>query len=506
MAATRWALVAAGTVLVAGLGSGVASAVEPAATPTLALSVASGPPGAALTAKGAHFGAGHAVDLLVDRTSVGTAYAGATGSFTARISIPKSARPGRHTVSAVSGTRSATASFLVRTDWPQYRGDAGRTGANPTENVITASTVRTLKPAWQVRTPDDQGLVAVAGGAVYLPSATTLTALDAATGATRWTQHAQFGFFTAVAVGGGRLVTVNGNHVVALAPATGAVLWTSPLAGQLLSQPVVTPNMIFIEGDDNRDVGRVWGIDPATGAIRWTSVPPLENFGVSMPAYADGRVFAGTIGKLRAFDAGTGALLWTAPVDDALNRQTLVVTGGTVYFVGNHVNAFDAATGTHRWTTLLDNEVDTNPAVAGGCSTSVRPATVARPASGTSTTCTHWTRPPARSGGSSPTVPPGSAIRSWPAAWCTRVTETSAPSTRVPAGWSGCGTTSASRRSSTDGCSPTRRAGSWPPSSRPDARGSPSPAVARRAQKTCWSSSGRPSAISSSTNVTNDGA
>ena len=366
MAATRWALVAAGTVLVAGLGSGVASAVEPAATPTLALSVASGPPGTALTAKGAHFGAGHAVDLLVDRTSVGTAYAGATGSFTARISIPKSARPGRHTVSAVSGTRSATASFLVRTDWPQYRGDAGRTGANPTENVITASTVRTLKPAWQVRTPDDQGLVAVAGGAVYLPSATTLTALDAATGATRWTQHAQFGFFTAVAVGGGRLVTVNGNHVVALAPATGAVLWTSPLAGQLLSQPVVTPNMIFIEGDDNRDVGRVWGIDPATGAIRWTSVPPLENFGVSMPAYADGRVFAGTIGKLRAFDAGTGALLWTAPVDDALNRQTLVVTGGTVYFVGNHVNAFDAATGTHRWTTLLGNEVDTNPAVAGG--------------------------------------------------------------------------------------------------------------------------------------------
>src|SRR5262249_44202968 len=73
-------------------------------------------------------------------------------------------------------------------DWPQFRFDSARSGANPAETTLSVSSVAGLNQKWTFQT---DGLVvaspAVVNGVVYVPSGNgTFYALNATTGALIW--------------------------------------------------------------------------------------------------------------------------------------------------------------------------------------------------------------------------------------------------------------------------------------------------------------------------------
>src|SRR5580704_5585222 len=117
---------------------------------------------------------------------------------------------------------------------------------------------------------------------------------------------------------------------------------------------------------------KVYATDAVNGRLLWTYDPEIWKHGpqklrYALPcnrgvAYADGRVFVGTIdGRLIALDAKTGALLWstetTAPgsvqtitgAPRAFNGKIIIGNGGADFGARGYVTAYDAATGRQVW-------------------------------------------------------------------------------------------------------------------------------------------------------------
>jgi hypothetical protein len=111
-----------------------------------------GPPTTTITVGGGGFDPYAAVDIYFDMTDLATAVTNGAGGFGASpftgisIQVPRSAVPGNHWITVIERqrVRFAQKQFLVRTDWPVWHYDSGRTGANPYENVLSPANVGSL--------------------------------------------------------------------------------------------------------------------------------------------------------------------------------------------------------------------------------------------------------------------------------------------------------------------------------------------------------------------------
>ena len=171
---SRWPVLAVAAASVA-LALGLFAAPVAAVTVSITLKPAAGPPTSAVTVTGAGFGASEPVAVDFSATQVATATTSSAGTFSATFTVPASALPGRHPVTATGETSglSATHNFLVRTNWPEFHFNAASTGFNPYENVIGPSNVSQLKTAWTATALHDDitdSPAAVANGVVYVGS------------------------------------------------------------------------------------------------------------------------------------------------------------------------------------------------------------------------------------------------------------------------------------------------------------------------------------------------
>src|SRR5437868_14034167 len=116
-----------------------ASSIALAAGPSIKLSPKYGPPTSSVKVSGTGFGMNEPVTITFDTTTVGTATTGSTGAFSTKIKVPGSALPGNHTIKATGqiSKLSASATFLVQTDWPMFGFDVAHTHLNPYENVLS---------------------------------------------------------------------------------------------------------------------------------------------------------------------------------------------------------------------------------------------------------------------------------------------------------------------------------------------------------------------------------
>jgi outer membrane protein assembly factor BamB len=158
-----------------------------------------------------------------------------------------------------------------------------------------------------------------------------VTAVELATGDVRWTEDLGTPIAGAVTLDAGRaLVTTLGgrdepSEIVALDAESGEDLWHASAedASNLVSAPVVADGRVL-----TLDViGGVVAFDAEDGRFLWRTevinpIAPrgqpflLQGVGAPAPVSADGRVFAVDVtGRVSAFEAETGALLW----DHALN-------------------------------------------------------------------------------------------------------------------------------------------------------------------------------------------
>jgi outer membrane protein assembly factor BamB len=333
-----------------------------------------GPPTTGVIATGSGFGASEAVDLAFDGTVISHARTDGSGSFSKPLVVPRTALPGGHTVTATgesSGT-TAPATFLVRTDWPQFHFDADKDGVNPYENVLSPANVGDLQVKWTYLADGESvGNPAVVGGVVYFGDfAGTVHAVDAATGLRIWS-HPGFGDWAidpAVANGLVCVVTAGADSVVALDAATGHTRWIRATHGGVFGAPAIANGLVYAASND----GHLYALALATGAVQWKAPTSSTSEVVTV---ADGLVYLGGLSvNFQAFDALTGRPVWSDRLRG--NPAGSAVVDGVAY-VGTSgappykLYALDATTGTPIWVqtipdTAITHGIMDTPAVSDG--------------------------------------------------------------------------------------------------------------------------------------------
>ena len=145
--------------------------------------------------------------------------------------------------------------------------------------------------------------------------------------------------------------------------------WSRDLGGQI-SYPLIVGGRIFVTVANQSSSGtKLYALDEANGATLWGPVDLGGNYNWSNAAYDSGRVFAVNVdGVLRAFDAASGALLWSKqlPGQHSFNSPP-TASGGVVYVVGagtgTTLYAVNEQDGTVNWSNLLFSGNDSSPAV-----------------------------------------------------------------------------------------------------------------------------------------------
>jgi outer membrane protein assembly factor BamB len=263
-----------------------------------------------------------------------------------------------------------------------YQHDAARSGAaTPCGPAITPANASTLVPRWFTRFDSAAtASPAVVDGQVFVGESNGLFhALDAATGASRWTfdvtsnpvhsdRHAaSYGEIVSSAAVGTDPVTHRsavyvggGGSVFALDAKTGTPLWatdTDPAhpesPTEVESSPVLYTTAdgrheVLVGNDDNESPGNaptgLMALDAGTGALLWEFLPETRNVVHSLPVGSSG-LGCGDIWGSPAVDARDGLVVFgtgNCPDGDAASRAGVQVPGEAIW-------AVSAETGRFRW-------------------------------------------------------------------------------------------------------------------------------------------------------------
>jgi outer membrane protein assembly factor BamB len=206
--------------------------------------------------------------------------------------------------------------YLPRT-WSQFGFSPQHTGYNPYERTIGTWNVSQLAVKWADETdvPSSASFAVVSGNAYAETDNGTFYALDAATGALRWGASVTSGssISTPAVVNGVLYFTASDGYLYAFNAAgcgamTCAPLWKVYLQNFQAVDPMVANGVIYVGANFRSNIA---AYNATTGALLWST--PL-NAGVAFfraPALANGVVYVGA-DVLYAFNASTGALLWTS--------------------------------------------------------------------------------------------------------------------------------------------------------------------------------------------------
>jgi outer membrane protein assembly factor BamB len=246
--------------------------------------------------------------------------------------------------------------------WPQYGFDARHSLFNLFEHTLNRSNVSELSLRWEFMTGNGAGIAplsgpALADGVLYVGSyaETTFRALDAETGAIRWS-YTGLNFFSDPAVGGGHVYTASLDGNLYAFPTdcvdTCTPTWAVPIGSLGTNSPPTFSNgRIYIGGYD----GRVYAFDATSGTELWSGqvnrprIDP-ENWA---PAVSRNQVFvSGDLG-VYAFPTECTtpcAHLWIGKTKFSPDAAPTVVDGFVVVpdYQGT-IHAFDTATGNLVW-------------------------------------------------------------------------------------------------------------------------------------------------------------
>ena len=175
-------------------------------------------------------------------------------------------------------------------------------------------------PAWTVSIggPVTRG-AALADGVVYLgATGGRFSALNAATGLERW--HAELGPGEVgtpvvgsglVYVGRGLLAPEGSHDVVAIEAASGAIRWTfAAPSGRQMFPGALARGVLFSMSED----GSIYALDAATGALVWTTAAASAQLGTLGAIVGNSLYVNSSDRNVQAFDATTGTHLWTVSV------------------------------------------------------------------------------------------------------------------------------------------------------------------------------------------------
>jgi outer membrane protein assembly factor BamB len=349
-------------------------------------------PGIAVRLSGSGMQPQEIVDITFDGVPIAQDRAGGAGNiFIKGIKIPLRTPPGPHEFVAsgrVSG-RSARVPFVVRTNWTQFRRGPFRHGENPHEVLIGPNNVSTLRMAWS-RSFEEWLLAAeaahtpvVADGILYAYSGpsdqATLHALDAKSGAIKWSQPLY---------GSLGLVYLSASH--------GRVITGAPLDNPTTADTCAYVGRTGVQSWCNRNpleaasavVGGTlyavsffyFGLDVKTGETRrnsywYTCRSSSDGICAGDFAIADGMLYMSAQGRVDAHHVPPeGGDVWSTTIESAPRENdssaTPVIEGQTLYATASNgdVYALDRRNGAVLWSAPTGNEAldsrNSSPALA----------------------------------------------------------------------------------------------------------------------------------------------
>jgi len=222
--------------------------------------------------------------------------------------VPTNASAGGHTITAIGQTSGAVATtpFIVGPvpqgaapspgDWATFGYDLQNTRLNTSETTISVGNAASLQQKWASFTPMTpvQKTVAspvVANGIVYLGTTQgQLLAYDLS-GNLLWTFNATAPIYGSPAIGNGLLYfgtvktpneAVTGNYIYALNASTGALVWENYLTlGSMWSPPIYYNGVVYAQAAlKEGTAGGFYAFDALTGATVWSVAMPSGNWSV----------------------------------------------------------------------------------------------------------------------------------------------------------------------------------------------------------------------------------
>lgn len=217
--------------------------------------------------------------------------------------------------------------------------------------------------AWDVQFTDRiHSSAAVLGGTAFVGDyGGVLKAIDVASGRVLWTQKAAGAISRSIAASGttvyagvGGATSSADGTLDALDAATGAIRWSAPLQPGNASTPTVVGGRVFVEGGldvDGIQPHFAFALDATTGKELWRSAAPSGK--TLLPAAVDAQsVYAVCAdGNLYALDAATGKAAWQLAVHAGSSANAGLVAGVLYLSAGdNALHAVDLATQAEVWT------------------------------------------------------------------------------------------------------------------------------------------------------------
>lgn len=144
-----------------------------------------------------------------------------------------------------------------------------------------------------------------------------------------------------------------------------SVAWSAPQASTTSwSSVAVAGGMVFAQTD------QLSAYNATTGALVWTANVNGGSGPASSPAVANNIVYATTYtGILYALNASTGATIWSVTPANGLQSQSApAVANGLVYegWDDGYLHVFNAQTGAQQWTYNVGGDIYSSPSVANG--------------------------------------------------------------------------------------------------------------------------------------------
>lgn len=252
-----------------------------------------------------------------------------------------------------------------------FNHDLAHTGFSTSTAPTTNQTLWTFTTGGAVETSPS-----VVNGIVYVGSDDgCVYALDAANGTLIWNYSTGGPVQSSPAVVGG-VVYIGGYHshaVFALNAYTGALVWSSPtdsIYPNEISSTAVANGLVYVDICNNGYGGELDSFNASTGNLVWKYAPG-NAWLPSSPAVYGGEVYIGTSQEVVALDATSGEPSWSyfvlsngpssyggSPI--YFGYSSLSISDGLLYIGTNNqtVEAWNASTGAFVWSGNIKGAVD----------------------------------------------------------------------------------------------------------------------------------------------------
>lgn len=265
-------------------------------------------------------------------------------------------------------------------NWSMFNHDLAHTGYSTSTAPTTNQTLWTFTTGGAVETSP-----AVVNGIVYVGSDDgCVYALNAANGALIWNYSTGGPVQSSPAVVDG-VVYVGGFHshaVFALNAYTGALIWSSPTDSVYpneISSTAVANGLVYVDVYNMGVGGELDAFNASTGNLVWKYTPGNAWLPTSPTVYG-GKVYFGTTSEVVALDAASGNLSWSyfvvsnGPSSNGgsviyFGASSLSISDGLVYIGTDNqtVQAWNATTGAFVWSGNIKGAVYSSTiAVANG--------------------------------------------------------------------------------------------------------------------------------------------